>query len=298
MDWFSPVKDKKLQSKVRKENLQNWFGDEDTSSDSSGDSTEGEEGEGNIEEWGKMNRKDKNMKKKKEKREKEHRRKIETTLKARDMIGLGPISHRDIEECMDENRNFEKAKIKAVENFLREQLAFEEWELGGVKILSTKMARKELLYVVLADHDMIRELYSRKAELKNDNIILRTFIPPQYFSRYSAISELCAEKRKMDPGLKTQMRFGLREIEVLVKRKGEDKAFECVDLKDFFGEAVIPKYDATIKWRQQTDKPLRRKLILSPNKTVEPTIGEENGENQLRGKKQWSDKTWTYSLDR
>ena len=275
MDWFSPVKEKKVHSKVRKEELKNWFVDEDSSSDSSGDSTEGEEGDGNSEEWGNVNRKDKNKKKKKEKKEKEHRRKIETTLKARDMIGLGPISHKDIEECMDETRNFEKAKIKAVENFLGEQLAFEEWELGGVKILSTKMARKEIIYIALGDHDMIRELYSRKAELKNDNITLRTFIPPQYFSRYSAISELCAEKRKMDPRLKTQMRFGHREIEVLVKRKGEDKAFECVDLKDFFGEVNIPKYDATIKWRQQTDKPQRRKLIASPDKTAESAAGKD-----------------------
>ena len=51
-----------------------------------------------------------NKRKKKEKRNKIYRLKVETSMKARDMIGLGPISIKDIEDCMDEDRNFEKGK--------------------------------------------------------------------------------------------------------------------------------------------------------------------------------------------
>ena len=172
-----------------------------------------------------------------------------------------------------------KAKVTAVEKFLCEQLSYEEWELRGVGILRTKMAKNYIVYVAVRENETIHEFYSRKAELRNDDITLRTFIPPQFFVHYSAISEICKDKRMLDPTLKTQICFGLKDIEVLTKKKGEEDSFKCVELKDFLGETQIPKFDAAIKWREHPDKPPRRRLV-SPSRNVGPprnVIPSRNG---------------------
>ena len=120
----------------------------------------------------------------------------ETRLKARDIIGLGPIYQEDVEKHMDGNRDYEKAKKKAVDNYLMTELAYEEWELEEVDIMSTKIAKNDIIYVVVKEHDAIKEPYSRKAELKKDDLIFVMYIPPQYFTRFTALSAICAVKRK------------------------------------------------------------------------------------------------------
>ena len=107
----------------------------------------------------------------------------------------------------------------------------------------------------------MREIYKRKAEVQNDDIIVKPFIPPQYFARYTALNWLCKERRESDPKLKTQLRFCHKGIEILTKYKGENEPFRAVNMAEFIGNADIPGYDASIKWRIQTDRRPRNSRI-------------------------------------
>ena len=85
---------------------------------------------------------------------------------------------------------------------------------------------------------------------------------------------MCCEK-KNNPKLKTQIRFGLKDIEILTKTKGDGDSFKPVDWREFIGNETIPKFDAKIKLRSQPDKPPRRKLVASPSKQTEPASGQD-----------------------
>ena len=57
----------------------------------------------------------------------------------------------------------------------------------------------------------------------------------------------------MNPNLKTQVRFGQRDLEILTKVKGSQELFRQVDLKEFIGDNVLPGYDHDIKFRRYTE---------------------------------------------
>ena len=72
------------------------------------------------------------------------------------------------------------------------------------------------------------------------------------------LSRICAEQRKSEPMLKTQLRFGRKDIEIYTKLKGEDKGYRKVTLTDFTDMSKIAKFNAKIKWKRYQDKPPRR----------------------------------------
>ena len=59
--------------------------------------------------------------------------------------------------------------------------------------------------------------------------------------------------RSENPDLKTQLRFGLKDVEVFTKMKGEGEPYKQVKIKDLTQEAV-PEFNHRIKWRKQTDR--------------------------------------------
>ena len=100
----------------------------------------------------------------------------------------------------------------------------------------------------------IRELYSRKAESRNDNLTIRNYVPPNFHERFMFLNKICAEKRAENPQLKTQIRFGKKDVEIYTKLRGDDHGFKKVPLEDFTDPKMIPKFDAKIKWRRYKDK--------------------------------------------
>ena len=95
-------------------------------------------------------------------------------------------------------------------------------------------------------------------ESRNENLLVRSYIPPNYHERFMSLNQICAEKRKNDPTLKTQLRFGKKDIEVFTKTKGEESGYKKVDLDDFTDMSLVPEFNFAIKWRKFTDKPPRR----------------------------------------
>ena len=102
-----------------------------------------------------------------------------------------------------------------------------------------------------------------KVECKREDVTLRSFTPPQLFARFLAINRICSKRRDEDSSLKTQVRFGKEDLEILTKTKGTTDPFKIVSFKDFFGDEPILDFDYSIKWNNNLDKPPRRKVSYS-----------------------------------
>ena len=128
------------------------------------------------------------------------------------MIGLGPIRRDSIGYFHDITANFEEAKKMAVNEFLCEYLQMDEEERKYCVIVETAIAKNDddLMYVTFQDFDTLKEIKSRVAQIRNDEIKTRNFIPPQFWARYKFLSNHCAEERSKDSNLKTLIRFQRR----------------------------------------------------------------------------------------
>ena len=68
----------------------------------------------------------------------------------------------------------------------------------------------------------------------------------------------------------------MKDIKVLTKLKGEKESFKVVNLDNFLGNNKIPMFDASIKWNQNTDRPVRRRLRRLSEKNEDPARGKAN----------------------
>ena len=156
----------------------------------------------------------------------------------------------------------------ALKELLRKNLGYNEMELEELSVRETKFTTKgdDVLNVAFENLEDVKELHVRKAESRNDDIMLRNFIPPNFFDRYMALNVLCTERRARDGNLKTQLRFGKSDVEVFVKYRDEQSGFRKVDLDEFADMSSIPHFNHRIKWRKVNDKPPRRKVDYGANR--------------------------------
>ena len=197
--------------KLKVSKIHHWFGS------SSSEDTENEQDEN----WSKVEREQDNLNKKKRRKERLENKKAELTIKARRMAGIGPISSQEIDRQKLKTRNYEQAKSWAVKAHLEKHYRYDLEELKNLEILETKRnAKEEIIYIAVADERDIKDIYSRKAECRSDDTIVRSFIPPQYWDRFAALNRICTQRRTQDALLKTQIRFGTRDLIVLTKEKG------------------------------------------------------------------------------
>ena len=269
IDWFDEHPKERIQEqrteKTNKEHLKHWVGDENTDSEESSEaSTSDSEGEEDENNWDQVDRRAKNKMKKKAKKDKMKKKAAETATKARDIITMGPITRNDVETQRKPGTDFEQAKIAAVRQFLRKQLKYNKEEQDELVIIATKSAKDDFIHVAVKNHDMIRDMFARKADCKNDKIQLKPYIPPQFFQRFCTMSRICKEKRSENQELRTQLRFGLKDIEILTKIRGGEEPFRTVKIEDFMKDEEIPEFDPKIKWRFLQDRPPRRRVTSSP----------------------------------
>ena len=134
----------------------------------------------------------------------------------------------------------------------------------------------------MSTEDEIKELYYRKAETRNENITVRNYIPQNFHARFMFLSSVCAEKRVENPLLKTQLRFGRKDVEVYCKIKGEEEGFRKIELSDFTDEEKIPTFNHSIKWKRYDDKPPRRRLTSHKEVTaLRPSLNNQQGKENL-----------------
>ena len=245
--WWAPSISKAKVNVVRKPvTTQDWFGFDSTSDESDEDTSE----------WTSVDRKKKEEERRRRATIKKDNLKKEVASRAANMISMGPVSWDSV--CFFKNRGetLEEAKKSATKEFLRYNLNYDWDELNELVISETRMSTRgdAIINIAFENESDIRELYSRKAESRNDNLIIRNYVPPNFHERFMYLNRICAEKRSENPQLKTQIRFGKKDVEVFTKLKGEDQGFKKVRLDDFTDTKLIPQFDAKIKWRRYKDK--------------------------------------------
>ena len=245
---------KQTSMKTRKPvQITSWFGSDSTS--------EEEEIEETVGEWSNIDRKKRSQDRRQKTAIRRQKQKQEVSLKAAHMASLGPISIDSVRYFQNKKVNFEEAKVKAVEEFLKYKLDYSEDELKEVEIKETRLSTKgdKIINIAMGTVEMIRELYIHKAEVGDDKITVRCYIPPNYHERFMYLNGICTEMRQEDQSLKTQIRFGKKDIEIFTKRKGEEEGYRKVNLVEFTDISKIPEFNHRIKWRRYVDKPPRQR---------------------------------------
>ena len=203
-----------------------WFADANSEkSDSSSSSSESTEEEGE-DDWKKIECKKKNKEKLKNKKLRNKSKMAEMASRMQHMIGIGPIYTTSIKHFEEKTGNNEEAKELAIKEYLSFHLDYNAEELNELKIKDTKLsANEDLIYFALENKNHIREIYFRRAACSNDDLTIREYIPPQYYQRWMAIGKKAAEMRAGDSSIKTQMRWGDKDIEIYTKTKGSQEPF-------------------------------------------------------------------------
>ena len=274
--------------------IKNWFGYEyESEEETSEDENETE----NEAEWNTVNRKEKKQMKETRNRKKRKQKMEETARKAQFMVGIGPIGEKCFNEHIEKEHDYEKAKINMVNSYLKTVYKYNEFERKKINIMGTKISIKQdiFIYIALDNLEDIKDIYRRKAEIRRDDTILRSYVPPQFYERFVTLNRICKEKRDQNSDLKTQIRFGKKDLEILTKTKGTDEPFTKVDLNDFTEGTIVPEFDHKISWKQKTDRIPRRRVTSSRSNSRDsspagtanwekPTTESTNTENQNRAK--------------
>ena len=272
---LTPNIPKKTIAKVRKPlKIMKWFGfDSESDNTDDSDSTE----------WTEVDRKTKQEEKRKRQRKKKKDLEEATATRAASMIGIGPVNLNRLDENRKANMDFETSKIKIVKDILAEELDYDPEELEELDIVETKLSTKGdgMIYVALPNKDQLREIHVRKAELQNDHIIIRNYIPPSFFERFTYLNKISKDKRSEDPSLRTLVRFGRKYLEIFVKTKGEESPFRNIKIEDFTEIKDVPSFDHSIKWRRTVDKPPRRRMRRQSTEVSDNTRDPTKRKNNL-----------------
>ena len=131
---------------------------------------------------------------------------------------------------------------------------------------------EDLIYVTFRDYSSIRDIHRRAAELQNDEVMVRNFIPPQYWDRYLHLSRYCSKLKQEDKDVKFQIRFSEVDLEVLIKNRRRDENYYILPLKDIAKEGDIPKFNHNITWTKRNDRPQREPLKPVKTKICPPSL--------------------------
>ena len=266
--------------KKEKKEVNIKFGDSDESGDyHSNDDWSWSESDGDWQ--GTIGREEKNKEKRRKNKRKKKMKEYETASKARNMIGIHPLTQKSIDFYNNKGNNFKEAKILAVRDFLENVLEFEKEEVEEMIITDTQISRKgdDVMYIGVQDHEVISEIHKKIAACQNPEIYARNFVPPQFFDRYIGMNKMCAEWRFNDKNLKTQLRFSKSDIEILTKIKGTDEPYRLHKLTEEQTK-LIPKFDHGRVWTKRTDRPVRNQRNYSNNHPMSPEKHENPTKRQ------------------
>ena len=226
-------KKKKFEKEARKEALKMGDSPRHSEEDWSWDECE-QEWEGTAEKRDSENRKKAERYRRKKNLEKK------TATKAQHILGIGPIRRESIGYFFDATADWELAKKLAINEYLEEYLQFNTDDINDFEVIETMISKSddEILYATLF---AIKEIHRRVAELRNDEIMIRNYIPPQFWERYRFLSQYCADLRANDPNLKTNIQFNDKDIEVLTKKRRSDDTFKVLELKEIEEKGPDPK---------------------------------------------------------
>ena len=173
----------------------------------------------------------------------EHGRK-KVLEEARKIVGIKPVTDLDIEEYTDKGMGDKEALEEAAKDFLRLELKFDQQEIEDLRIIRVTRPQKEgteRLYLHLENEESSRYLYRKTSQVKNENVGVAQFIPPQLFHGHNELSRLTFIKRKEDEKLKTQIRLGDKDLILLTKDRDEKDWSQQKDI-EIYGQLPDPEW--------------------------------------------------------
>ena len=202
----------------------------------------------------------------------------ETATKAKHMIGLGPVTRISVDYFNTATADWELAKNLAVKEYLSEYLQFEEEEIREFDIIDTLLSSKneDIIYVTFAEYDTIKDIHKRVAEIQNDDINIRNYVPPQYWDRYTHLGKYCQELRTKDNDVKTLLRFSNTDIKVLTKNRIQEDYYRIIPMEDIERISPIPKFNHTITWKKRSDRPAKKQPEPVRNKVCPPSMKQSD----------------------
>ena len=260
----------------------NWFGDDPESGVSSSESSESTAEDDESTGWRKVE-KEKARKLKNIVRKQRRKEKMEAVaLKIQHMVGLGPISEKSIKHFEEVSNDKDEALVKASKEFLQYYLDFNQEELEKIEIVEVKQAAKdEVIYIAVKDELDIKEIHYRKAKAMNNELIIRDYIPPSFHARYMAVAGQATVRRSDNPKLKTQLRWGDKDVEVFVKIKGSEETFKRINLKEFMGSTKLPDFDMNVNWKPRREARTRRELKFGQHGSGLPSLRNQESLQSL-----------------
>ena len=201
----------------------------------------------------------------------------DTAKKGKHMVGLSPIRRQSIGFFNNITTDFEEAKRMAVNKFLVEYLQITEEEMLDFEIIDSLLAKNEndLMYVTFKEHSSIKDIHRRAAEIRNDDIKVRNYIPPQFWDRYFHLSRHCTKMRDEDKDIKNYIRFNDNDLEVLVKNRRIDDHYSILPLTVIEEQGPIPKFNHNLVWKKRNDRTPRSALREVTTKVCPPSIRAE-----------------------
>ena len=231
--------------------IRKWFGDESVvSSDSSEDTTGWEEID---------TVRANNIKKKKAFKAKEV--KVKQTLnKAADILGIGPINNEMKSKNKHVNKDPKTALIETTKDILEANLGYTNEELEMISIAEVQEGKDDIVYIAFNEINDLKELRIRISECGNFDINSRLYIPPQLYKRFCYFNKVCQDLRKQNTYIKTQIRIGNTDLEILTKTRGSQEPFNKINIDEVMDTGDAPIFDHNISWKPKTSYPSRRKI--------------------------------------
>ena len=87
-------------------------------------------------------------------------------------------------------------------------------------------------------------------------------------------------KRSLDKTLKTQFRWGHKDVQVFVKTRGENEKFRKIPLKEFMDGDELPDYDSALRWNQRRDQRLKNRPVFGQDCPVLPSLAASIAESR------------------
>ena len=186
-------------------------------------------------------------------------------MAARCRIGIKPITLYDINDVAQKARlNGMAALREAVKEFLMDELKMDDEEidkLGEYEVYRKDTEENDKVYLKFSREESSNYITRKAALVKNENIHVFPYIPPQLYQRFSDLSRLTFNARHSDKRLKTKILLGKRDLVLKTKIKDSTDWIVQDDL-NVFGE--LSDIDMNVLWpvtevKQITSPPKGRK---------------------------------------
>ena len=123
--------------------------------------------------------------------------------------------------------------------------------------MATK-ANSRIMWITMTEPE-VKRVFFKAAWLRNRDIQIKTFIPACLWERFVELESICKEERRKDVHLRTQIRVGKKDLELLTKYK-EDPQW-CLRSTTYFGPLPCVGASQT----KQASPPRERIIMIGSN---------------------------------